>query len=727
MLRLGTRLRNCRSSTQASPLAFVLQAEHRVVRKPWQRSRSTGEPGSDSVSSSHYTTTEQLEALPASDFLQKDGRDRSHIRTEAELLQSVPRFRTVTRQEHRARIESLQRPTAPIDTMGAVVKPGGPVKTNDRIKALRSLLAQHALTAYVVPAEDAHASEYSCAADKRREFISGFSGSAGTVVVTEKEACLFTDGRYFLQASQQLDTDWTLMRSGEPDVPTWQEYLGKLPPNAQVGIDPTLISAADAKTISASLTSKSSQLVSLAKNLVDELWTDRPQRPENPLTVIPDSLAGRSAAEKIANMRKDLEKRKADALVVSMLDEVAWLFNLRGSDIPYNPVFFAYALVTPSEVSLFVDADKVPEEVKHELPTEVSIRPYDEIFSRLEGLASSLREGAKVVIGNKTSLALATAAGTQNVDIVQSPIAEAKAIKNEVELEGFRESHIRDGAALVAYFAWLEEQLASGAELKESAAADKLEDLRSKLPRYKGLSFTTISSTGPNAAIIHYSPDPESCATIDKDQIYLCDSGAQFEDGTTDVTRTLHFGKATDEERHAFTRVLQGHISIDSAVFPKGTTGYVLDAFARRALWADGLDYRHGTGHGVGHALNVHEGPAGIGTRLAYNETALKAGMVLSNEPGFYKDGSFGIRIENLVIVKDVKARYNFGNKGSLGFERITMCPIQTSLIDKSLLTPQEVQWVNEYHKEVLEKLSPLLKDSDPRAYKWLQRETKPF
>jgi len=293
-------------------------------------------------------------------------------------------------------------------------------------------------------------------------------------------------------------------------------------------------------------------------------------------------------------------------------------------------------------------------------------------------------------------------------------------------MEGFRQSHIRDGAALARYFAWLEEQLDNDIEVNESQGADKLEQFRSELDLFRGLSFTTISSTGPNGAIIHYSPDPADCAVIKKDQIYLCDSGAQFMDGTTDVTRTWHFGTPTEEEKRAFTRVLQGHIAIDTAVFPNGTTGYIIDSFARRALWQDGLDYRHGTGHGVGHFLNVHEGPHGIGIRIVHNNSALKAGMTVSNEPGYYADGRFGIRIENILLVREAKTPNNYGEKGYLSFEHVTMCPIHKKLIQTSLLTRDERSWLDAYHLETLEKVSPLLYN-ESRALEWLKRECSPI
>ncbi|KAF8581277.1 Creatinase/aminopeptidase [Ramaria rubella] len=603
------------------------------------------------------------------------------------------------------------------------------VVTTARVTALRELMAkkEHNVDVFVVPSEDQHSSEYLAECDARRAFISGFNGSAGCAIITRKEALLFTDGRYFLQASQQLDSNWTLMKQGLPDVPTWQEYLTQLEKNSRIGVDPTLISAVDANAFKESLGPSGSRLVPLSKNLVDEVWgASRPLRPKNTVFPLDLKYSGVAGKDKIATLRQTLTEKKATGIVVSMLDEVAWLFNLRGSDIEFNPVFFAYALVTHSNATLYIDDAQIIDVVRAHLGSEVIIKAYEAVWEDLKLLGASLKdkEQDKILLGTKTSLAIANALGEENVILTRSPIADAKSLKNDTELEGFRQCHIRDGAALVKYFAWLEEELNKGSSISESQAAAKLKEYRSTLPLFKGLSFETISSTGPNGAIIHYSPDPKNSATIKKDQMYLCDSGAQFLDGTTDVTRTWHFGTPTTEECRVFTRVLQGHIAIDTAVFPQGTSGYILDSFARRALWQDGLDYRHGTGHGVGHFLNVHEGPQGIGTRIAYNETHLKAGMTLSNEPGYYADGKFGIRIENIVLVRDVQTPNNFGGRGYLGFEHVTMCPIHRKLIELELLTPDERRWVNEYHVEVRGKVAPLLQD-DERALKWLERETQ--
>ena len=609
--------------------------------------------------------------------------------------------------------------------MGAIAT--GRVDTTQRVQALRELMAKHGVDAYVIPSGDEHASEYPAESDLRRGYITGFTGSAGSAIVTTDKALLFTDGRYFLQAGQQLEPSvWTLMKQGEPNVPTWQEYLSKnLPAKSKIGMDPALISADDAKDITAELTKIGSSLVSIRENLVDQVWSDRPARPGQPIFVLKDEIAGRSSSDKIGELRDEIKKKSAHGFVANMLDEVAWLFNLRGTDVPYNPVFFSFAIVLLDKVLLYVNDHQLTDDVKNSLDAEVTLRPYAEFYNDLHKVGAELGEGHKILIGKSASLAVQDAlGGAGKVEIVRSIVGDQKSIKNEVELEGFRQCHIRDGAALCQYFAWLEEQLHAGTKVTESEGAAKLSEYRQSLQHFRGESFTTISSTGPNGAIIHYSPDPAKCPAIDVNEIYLCDSGAQFTDGTTDVTRTWHFGTPAPEHVRAFTRVLQGHIAIDRAVFPKGTTGYLLDVLARRALWEDGLDYRHGTGHGVGHFLNVHEGPQGIGTRAVFNDTSLKENMVVSNEPGYYEDGKWGIRIENLVIVRPATTPNNFGNKGYLTFEHLTMCPIQVSLVDPLLLTKEDKQWLNDYHAEVEKKLAPLL-EKDPRAAAWLQRQCR--
>jgi Xaa-Pro aminopeptidase len=480
-------------------------------------------------------------------------------------------------------------------------------------------------------------------------------------------------------------------------------------------------------------------LVGVSENLVDKIWTDRPPRPAEKVIVLDEKYSGKPFQQKLDELRKDLKKKHAAGMVVSKLDEVAWLFNLRGSDIPYNPVFFSYAAITPNSATLYTDSSKLGPEVKAHLEGSVTIKPYSALFSDLSSLVeiaanesqadttSKKPHSPRLLLSNKSSWALYLGLGGEDkVEEARSPINDAKAIKNAIELEGMRQCHIRDGAALIEFFAWLEQELHSGSWLDEVQAADKLEEIRSRGEHFVGLSFDTISSTGPNAAVIHYSPERGNCATIDVNKIYLCDSGAQYLDGTTDTTRTLHFGSPTEMEVKAYTLVLKGVIALDRAVFPKGTTGFAIDVFARQHLWREGLDYRHGTGHGVGSFLNVHEGPIGIGTRAAYAEVALSIGNVLSDEPGYYEDGNFGIRIENMIMAREATTTHKFGDKPWIGFEHVTVVPMCRKLIDPALLDPEEQEWLDKYHAEVWEKTKGYF-EGDERTTKWLKRETAPI
>ncbi|KAB5570419.1 peptidase M24, structural domain-containing protein [Coniochaeta sp. 2T2.1] len=612
------------------------------------------------------------------------------------------------------------------------------VNTSERLSVLRTLMQERKIDVYVVPSEDSHASEYIAACDARRHFISGFSGSAGTAVVTLDKAALATDGRYFNQAARQLDDNWTLLKTGLQDVPTWQEWTAEQSADGKkVGVDPSLIGSSTAEKLDEKIKQNGGAgLEAVTDNLVDLVWDkDRPAQPSEPVNLLAEKYAGKDTKAKLEDLRKELEKKKAKGFVVSMLDEIAWLFNLRGNDIPYNPVFFSYAIVTPENATLYVDSSKLSDEAKSYLSkNSVMVRPYETFFDDIKSLIASMQPFGeantapiKFLISTRASWALKLALGEKNAEEIRSPIGDAKAVKNETELEGMRQCHIRDGAALSEYFAWLEDQLVNkGAKLDEVEAADKLEEIRKKQKDFVGLSFDTISSTGANAAVIHYKPEPGNCSVIDPKAIYLCDSGAQYLDGTTDTTRTLHFGTPTDEEKTNNTLVLKGHIALDMAVFPKGTTGFALDGLARQFLWKEGLDYRHGTGHGVGSYLNVHEGPIGIGTRKQYAEVSLAAGNVISNEPGYYKDGEYGIRIENIVMVREVKTNNLFGDKPYLGFEHVTMVPYCRSLIDVSLLTKEEKKWLNDYNQTVLEKTQGYFKD-DPLTLAWLKRETAPY
>ncbi|GAA5995320.1 aminopeptidase P [Rhodotorula paludigena] len=646
-----------------------------------------------------------------------------------------------------------------------------------RLAALRDQLAHHDLAAYVVDSGDSHANEYLAHADERRAWISGFTGSAGTALVLQQQALLWTDGRYHQQAAQQLSPDWTLMKHGAPSVPSWTEWLSDpahsssaLPRGSRIGLDPALVTVADYTSLAPALAAAGVELVPIRENLVDIAWDaderaqsggahGKPQRPREEVFVLDEKHAGESAQSKIERVRRELDKRdvfgddpkakpgtgdkRCWGLVVTLLDEIAWLLNLRGSDIPFNPVFFAYLVlptVSSSRPTLFIDLEQVPQKTYDYLTAlDILIEPYEHYVDFLEGVGKVLGDEDLVLLPSRTSLSSALALSLSRcVTSQRGPIALLKALKNPTEVQGFRDCHVRDGVALVRYFAWLERELKQGKELREYEAALQLEEFRKQLEHFRGLSFSTISSTGANASVIHYSPahDGQS-AVIDPTKIYLCDSGAQFTDGTTDVTRTLHFGNPTSFERRAYTRVLQGHLAIDRAVFPSTTTGYMLDPFARAALWQDGLDYRHGTGHGVGHFLNVHEGPMGIGTRVAYNDVKLQPYQILSNEPGYYheapadqggRDASFGIRIENLVCVVPAQTEHAFGGVKYYRMERLTMCPIATNLVDPALLELRELEWLNKYNAECLAKVGPLLRETgDADAVEWLERSCRPL
>ncbi|KAK4748832.1 hypothetical protein SAY87_015418 [Trapa incisa] len=553
----------------------------------------------------------------------------------------------------------------------------GGSETDEKLRSLRELFSKPnvGIDVYIVPSQDAHQSEFIAECYMRRAYISGFTGSAGTAVITKDKAALWTDGRYFLQAEKQLSSSWTLMRAGNVGVPTTSEWLNDvLAPGCRVGIDPFLFSFDVAEELKEAIAKKNHELVFLYNlNLVDEVWKGtRPKPPNKPIRIHDLKYAGLDAASKLSFLRAEIVEAGASAIIISMLDEVAWLLNLRGSDIPHSPVMYAYLLVRTDSAILFIDNSKVsPEVMAHLKNAGVELRPYDNVLSEIEGLA---KEGAKLWMdtsslnaaivqtynsacdryfggnGNKKSklrrndsLKGQSKAPTGVYRV--SPISLAKAVKNDAELEGMRNSHLRDAAALAHFWVWLEGEMARGAKLTEVEVADRLLEFRSGQAGFIDTSFDTISGSGANGAIIHYKPEPGSCSVVDPEKLFLLDSGAQYIDGTTDITRTVHFGEPTSRQKECFTRVLQGHIALDQAVFPENTPGFVLDAFARSSLWKIGLDYRHGTGHGVGAALNVHEGPQSISYRYG-NFTSLRQGMIVSNEPGYYEDHAFGIRIE---------------------------------------------------------------------------------
>mmetsp|Transcript_48826 Transcript_48826/g.104216 ORF Transcript_48826/g.104216 Transcript_48826/m.104216 type:complete len:705 (-) Transcript_48826:323-2437(-) len=625
------------------------------------------------------------------------------------------------------------------DTYGSDV---GDTRAAELLLGLRKEMVAAGVSALVVPSGDAHLSEYVHPHYERRAFVSGFTGSAGTVLITEDAALLWTDGRYFLQAESELGPEWTLMRTGQPGVPTIEEYVASLPDGTAVGIDPYVHSVDEAERYKAALSkaSRSLTLVPLTgANLVDAVWDaawadshTRPPRPQSIARALPLEFSGRSVTEKLDLVASSLLDARASAYLVSALDEVAWIFNVRAADVPHCPVLQAYGIVhriasadgvaPTGSATLFVDSYKIPDGLRAQLHAAgVQIRPYEEA----EAAVVELREsGGKLLLDPKqTNYALLCAAGAACVR-GDSPISLPKASKNDAELRGMMQAHLVDGAALANFFGWLTRVVRDeGGQLSEAELAASLSRFRAAQPGFMDLSFPTIAGCGPNGAVIHYNPLTAPVpAMIDGSQMLLLDSGGQYESGTTDVTRTIHMGTPTPWQREVFTRVLKGNIALDTCVFPEGTPGMAIDALARLALWRTGLDYLHGTGHGVGAALNVHEGPQSISARYA-NTVGLANGMVLSNEPGYYEAGAFGVRIENLLVVRPAQTKHTTPGRTFMCFDQLTHVPIQRSLIDPALLTAVEMDWVDSYHARVWERVSPFL-EARSEGLSWLREST---
>jgi Xaa-Pro aminopeptidase len=602
-----------------------------------------------------------------------------------------------------------------------------------KLKRLRDLMSKHNITAYIVPTADAHQSEYVARRDARREFLTQFNGSAGTALVLsddasaksfDKKAFMWTDGRYFLQAEQQLDNNyWQLMKTGT-DKPLHEFIALNAATIRKVGYDPSLYSINEYRSIS-NLISKQKknapELISVTENLVDEIWDDQPAIPNNKVFVLDEKFTGRSTTEKLNIIRKELEKKDCRYLILTALDEIAWLLNLRGSDISHNPLFFSYVLVSMDDATVFVDSSRFDNQVASHLEkANVKVQPYTSFISGISNL-----EGNVWIDPTSCNMAVFQAISRETDEhIVEdaSPVRIAKSIKSDAECQGFRDCHIRDGVALVKLFRWIEDNIDQG--ITEVDVEHEALRLRKEQEHFISTSFDTIAGSGPNGAIIHYHANPETTRKLSRNEVFLLDSGAQYLDGTTDVTRTLHYGEPTAHEKECFTRVLKGHIALEKTVFPQSVTGYRMDIIARTALWKVGLDYNHGTGHGVGHFLCVHEGPHSIGTRLVSNDQfAILPNMTVTNEPGYYENGNFGIRIENVMLVKVAETKYRFNNRDYLTFESVTVSPIQTSFITKDLLVQEEIDWVNEYNAGVRSKLEPLLQD-DPKTIEWLRKYT---
>ncbi|PXF45313.1 putative Xaa-Pro aminopeptidase P [Gracilariopsis chorda] len=598
--------------------------------------------------------------------------------------------------------------------------------TDHRLAALREELRKQEVQAMIIPTRDPHFSEYAPPCYAYRNFISNFTGSAGTAVVTLDGAFLWTDGRYFLQAENELDSNWTLMKAGLPETPSIHEFVVEiLPKGSAVGVDPFLHSIDFVKKFEEVAAEEEIRLVHLDCNPVELVWgSDRPPKPNGEVRVHDIQYSGKSITEKLEPLREAMEEKDCSHILLSMLDEVCWLYNIRGTDIPHNPVVLSYALVSKETSRLYVNQSQLTSDVlKYLSSSGVEVHPYEKIKGHLRDVAC--REETVWIDPNSTSIALKEALGDFAV-AEATPVKFAKACKNEAELQGMREAHIRDGIALSSFLCWLEDYVNTNEQtISEFDAAVKLREFRAKQSGFLDVSFPTIAGFGPNGAIIHYNPSQNECGEISNKKVFLLDSGGQYVDGTTDVTRTMHLGATpTDHEKECFTRVLQGHIGIDTAVYPEDTTGFMLDALARVPLWSIGLDYRHGTGHGVGACLNVHEGPHSISPRISSNYAGLKAGMIVSNEPGYYEDGHFGIRIENLLYVVKKQTAHHFGGKDYLGFKRLTYVPIDASMINWSLLSTAEVRWMNQYHQNVWDTLSPRMQAG--RYKDWLWEKTRP-
>lgn len=587
--------------------------------------------------------------------------------------------------------------------------------TLDRVKSLRQIMDERQLAAFIIPGTDPHLSEYSADHWKARGWISGFNGSAGTAVVTKTQAGLWTDSRYFLQAGIQLEgSDFTLFKEGLPETPSIREWLAAtLPSGSTVGIDGSMFSYGEALQLKHFLEEKGLSLISDFTPF-EKIWNDRPSVPDDPIFVYPEEYSGESLESKVSKILNKIKTEDANAILLAALDEIAWILNIRGTDVPCNPVAICYAYLSDKERVLFVDAKKIDAVTAEYLKKNgIKLVQYEKIYDFLNNLPES---EAIFIDPRKINYSLVNAISSDRKIIFgNSPIAWEKSLKNETEIAGFKDAMMRDGVALVHFFRWLESHVKDG-NVTEITISEKLREYRSQQALYIGESFSTIAGFNAHGAIVHYSATPETNATLKPEGFLLIDSGAQYLDGTTDITRTIALGELSAKQKRDFTLVLKGHIGIATCRFPQGTRGSQIDILARRFLWNEGLNYLHGTGHGIGHFLNVHEGPQNI--RLEENPTPLTPGMVTSNEPGVYIAGEYGIRTENLTLVTEDRET-EFGK--FYKFETLTLFPIDKKAIDKSLLTETEIEWLNNYHQTVYEKLSPAL---DNEAKEWLKKAT---
>ena len=587
---------------------------------------------------------------------------------------------------------------------------------NQRLTDLREVMKREHLSAFIFPSTDPHQGEYVPDHWKGREFISGFDGSAGTAVVTMTSAALWTDSRYFLAAEEQLrGTEFQLMKLKIEGTPTMAEWIGReCGPGAEVGVDGLVCSASFVKELIADLRKQGG--ITLRTNLdpLAQIWRDRPAIPENQVEIYPLEYAGERAHDKIARIRKALREKHADGMLMSALDDIAWTLNLRGSDVHCNPVFVSYLLISSKDVTLYINKVKLSPEVEAYLKAEgIGVAPYEDVKKGLKDYF----EYNILLDPDEVNYTLYKAV-TREIVEEESPVKRMKTIKNPTEIAGFKSAMLKDGIAMVKFLKWLMPAVEAGGQT-EMSVDEKLTSLRAEQPLFRGISFDTIAGYQTHGAIVHYEATPETNAPLKPEGFLLLDSGAQYLDGTTDITRTIALGPLTEEQKRVYTLVLKGHIQIELCKFPSGASGTQMDVLARQALWREGLNYLHGTGHGVGTYLNVHEGPHQF--RMEWKPAPFVAGMTVTDEPGIYLAGKFGVRIENTLLVIPYKET-EFGK--FLQFESLTLCPIDKTPIIKELLLQEEIDWLDDYHQHVFEKLSPYL-DFDEKE--WLRRACEPL
>lgn len=591
------------------------------------------------------------------------------------------------------------------------------MKIQQRLSALREEMRREKLDAFIFPSTDPHHSEYVPERWKGRQWISGFDGSAGTAVVTLRSAALWTDSRYFLSATKQLEgTEFRLMKLRMPGTPTIAQWIGaelRAFGGNSVGVDGMVNALDDTESLIADLRREGGITVRTNLDILNNIWTDRPAIPTNKVTVHPMTYAGETAKSKLARVRQALRELHADGMLVSALDDVAWTLNLRGTDVHCNPVFVAYLLIDSDHATLYCDKEKLSADVTSYLNDQgVATAQYADVRKGLKDYF----EYNILLDPKETSYTLAKLVNTKEVVRQASPIPAMKAVKNDTEIAGFRHAMLKDGIAMVKFLRWLKPAVEAGGQT-EMSVSQKLTDLRAEQPLFRDISFDTIAGYAEHGAIVHYEATPNTDAALLPRGFLLLDSGAQYEDGTTDITRTIPLGPLTDEERRVYTLVLKGHIQLELCKFPRGASGTQLDILARSAMWREGMNYMHGTGHGVGSYLNVHEGPHQI--RMEYVPAPLKAGMTVTDEPGLYLAGRFGARIENTLLITPYKET-EFGQ--FLQFESLTLCPIDTAPIVREMMLAEEVAWLNDYHQQVRDTLSPHL-DEGERA--WLREATE--